>query len=182
MTVDAASEGVEPAWARGMQTALRRAQRGLEGGEAPIACVLLDAQGAAIGEGHNTMHATGVVTAHAEINAFVDAGRKIEPGGAYTMITTLEPCVMCLGAAMQAGVTTVVFGLRAPADAGSDRLEPPQSPQATAPALIGPICEEENRTLFSEWLARHRGDPSRAAQQQFIEQLLAIAADAEASS
>jgi len=162
-----------------MRQALGEARRALEDGEAPIGSVLIDARGAIIGRGHNTMRESGIVTAHAEMNAFVAARRRIVPGESIIMVSTLEPCVMCTGAAMQAGVTTVVFGMRAPADSGTSRVHPPDSPNTTAPQVVGDIGADESRALFHEWLEQHRDDPSREEQRQFIEQLLALTADGE---
>jgi tRNA(Arg) A34 adenosine deaminase TadA len=156
-----------------MELALHQARSALAAGEAPIGCVLLDADGAVIGAGHNAMRATGVVTAHAEMRAFEAAAHRVLPGVSYTMVSTLEPCVMCMGAAMQAGVTTIVFGLRAPADEGTTRVDAPSSPNATAPMTIGEIGAEASRGLFREWLERHAGDGSRSEQRKFSEQLLA---------
>jgi tRNA(Arg) A34 adenosine deaminase TadA len=160
-----------------MALALEQARRALEVGEAPIGCVLVNADGEVIGAGHNAMHWSGVVTAHAEIKAFEAAAHRVRPGEAYTMVSTLEPCVMCLGAAMQAGVTTVVYALRAPADAGTTRVDPPSSPNTTAPTTVGNIGAVQSRALFEAWLARHAGDATRAEQQAFIEQLLASTTD-----
>ena len=46
------------------------------------------------------------------------------------LVSTLEPCVMCLGAAMEVGVTRVLFGLNAPADNGTQQVKPPESPKS----------------------------------------------------
>src|SRR5262249_36978307 len=40
------------------------------------------------------------------------------------LVTNLEPCVLCTGAAVQAGVDLMVYGLNAPADEGSRRVAP----------------------------------------------------------
>lgn len=160
-----------------MQLALDQARTALDEGEAPIGCVLLDAGGAVIGAGYNAMRASGIVTAHAEMKAFEAAAHKVLPGQAYTMVSTLEPCVMCMGAAMQAGVTTIVYGLKAPADAGTTRVDPPDSPNTTAPTIIGQIAADESRALFNQWLERHAGDESRSEQRLFIDQLLALTDD-----
>lgn len=159
-----------------MLLALGEARRALDDGEAPIGCVLIDGHGALIGRGHNTMRATGIVTAHAEMNAFEAAAQRVVSGEPIIMVSSLEPCVMCTGAAMQAGVTTIVFGLAAPADAGTGRVHPPGSPNTSAPRIIGQIGADESRALFYRWLELHRDDPSRDDQRQFIEQLLALTA------
>ena len=156
-----------------MQLALEQARRGLDAGEAPIGCVLLDGDGEVIGAGHNAMRASGIVTAHAEMKAFEAAAHKVLPGNAYTLVSSLEPCVMCMGAAMQAGVTTIIYGLRAPADEGTTRVDAPASPNTTAPTIIGQVGADESRALFDAWLEMHAGDATRHEQRLFIDQLLA---------
>src|SRR6266702_3531168 len=70
-----------------------------------------------------------------------------------TLYTTLEPCVMCLGAAMSFGIGRVVFALRAPADGAFTRLQGVAFGDATyseykMPELVGGVLEEESRSLF----------------------------------
>ncbi len=162
-----------------MLLALGEAKRGLDAGEAPIGSVLIDCRGAIIGRGHNTMHASGIVTAHAEMNAFATAAQRVVSGEPIIMVSTLEPCVMCTGAAMQAGVTTILFGMRAPADSGTQRVHPPESPNATSPRIIGDLAADESRALFYQWLEMHRGDPTRDQQREFIQQLIALTTEGE---
>ena len=173
------SAGLQWEW---MQRALSQARLALEAGEAPIGCVLFRADGIAISEGHNTMVGSGIVTSHAEMNAFKAAGRSIAPGDRVIMVTTLEPCVMCTGAAMQAGVILIIYGLQAPADSGTGRVRPPDSPGATAPVIVGGVGAVESRALFTEWLDMHAGDKSRSDQRAFVEQLLALTGDGSAPS
>ena len=173
------SAGRQWAW---MQEALNQARSALEAGEAPIGCVLYRADGTAISEGHNTMVSSGIVTSHAEMNAFTAAGRLIAPGDQVIMVTTLEPCVMCTGAAMQAGVILIIYGLQAPADSGTGRVRPPDSPGATAPVIVGGVGAMESRALFAQWLDMHAGDGSRSDQRAFVEQLLTLTGDGLAPS
>jgi len=158
-----------------MRVALAAAQQALDGGEAPIGCVIARADGSVIGSDYNRMRQSGNLIAHAEIVTFATIAGRVEPGETgLQLVSTLEPCVMCTGAAMQAGIATITYGLRAPADSGTGRVRPPESPGATWPAVTGDILAGESRALFLEWLARHRDDPSREAQRVFIEQLLAL--------
>ena len=173
------SAGLQWEW---MQRALNQARSALKAGEVPIGCVLYRADGIAISEGHNTMVGSGIVTSHAEMNAFKAAGRLIAPGDQVIMVTTLEPCVMCTGAAMQAGVILIIYGLQAPADSGTGRVRPPDSPGATAPVIVGGVGAVESRALFTEWLDMHAGDKSRSDQRAFVEQLLALTGDGSAPS
>lgn len=157
-----------------MEMALAQARIALDAGEAPIGAVIFNGDGTVMGRGHNMMVATGNPTMHAEINAFTDAAGSFDDTHDLFMVSTLEPCVMCTGAAMQTGVTTIVYGLQAPADAGTGRVAPPASPDSTNPVVIGGISPTESRALFVEWVERHDLDESRAAQRAFIKQLLAL--------
>jgi tRNA(adenine34) deaminase len=81
--------------------------------EVPVgAVVVLD--GVIVGRGHNQPIASKDPTAHAEIIAIRDAARTI---GAYRLprailYVTLEPCVMCVGAAIHARIATIKYGAR----------------------------------------------------------------------
>jgi tRNA(adenine34) deaminase len=94
-----------------MQAALAEARAGLAAGEVPIgAIVVLD--DVIIGQAHNAPIASSDPTAHAEVLALREAARKTGnyrlPGAA--LYATLEPCVMCCGAAIHARVARVVYG------------------------------------------------------------------------
>ncbi len=166
-----------------MREALAEARRGMDEGEAPIGCVLaLGGDVPALGpqivaRGHNRVNALGRKTAHAEMVAFENAGSQGgEPPALpldadnVVLVSTLEPCVMCLGAAMEGGVRLVLFGLNAPADSGTGRVTPPQSPESSRPEVEGGILAAESRALFEAWLQAHKG----TEQAKFVEQLLAL--------
>ncbi|MBC7841617.1 MAG: nucleoside deaminase [Gemmatimonadaceae bacterium] len=159
-----------------MDIALAQARLALDAGEAPIGCVVLNSAGDVMGVGYNTLLKSGNPTLHAEMNAFAAGAGQFAAAKDLVMVSTLEPCVMCTGAAMQAGVTTIVYALKAPADSGTGRVSPPTSPGATNPSVIGNIGTLESRALFVEWIERHEGDPSRDDQRAFIEQLLTLTA------
>lgn len=166
-----------------MREALAEAEQGMAEGEAPIGCVLARGAGddlRVIARGHNRVNALGRKIAHAEIVTFENAGGS--PGHPpalpldaddVILVSTLEPCVMCLGAAMESGVKTVLFGLEAPADNGTRRVKPPESPESTAPEITGGILAQESRRLFEQWLQGKQG----TEQAKFVEQLLALTAN-----
>jgi tRNA(adenine34) deaminase len=97
---------------RFMQRALELARHAQdEHAEVPVGAVLV-ANGEIIGEGWNHSISGNDPSAHAEVMALRDAGRKLGnyrfPGA--TLYVTLEPCVMCSGALVHARVARVVFG------------------------------------------------------------------------
>lgn len=148
------------------------AQTAMRLGEVPIAAVVARGSGEIVGWGFNELNAKRDPTMHAEIAAFRDAAGRF-PTGAQDLIlaSTLEPCVMCAGAAYLCGVSTIVYGLRAPADSGMSRISPPTSPAAHRPNVVGPIRANQIRQLFEEWLAQ----PARNQDQvEYVRQLLAL--------
>jgi tRNA(adenine34) deaminase len=96
-----------------MREALRLARAGAAAEEAPVgAVVALD--GEILGRGSNAPISRSDPTAHAEILAIREAAARI---GNYrltgaTLYCTLEPCVMCAGALVNARIRRLVFGAR----------------------------------------------------------------------
>jgi tRNA(adenine34) deaminase len=94
-----------------MRHALALAHRAFEVGEVPVGAVLV-LSNRVIGEGWNCPIATHDPTAHAEIIALRAAALRQQNYrlGKTTLYVTLEPCAMCIGAALSARVARVVFG------------------------------------------------------------------------
>ncbi len=94
-----------------MKKALKLAQEAFNAGEVPVGAVILH-RGEVIGVGHNRSLEHSDMTRHAELEAIRDATQKL--GIPYltdcTLVVTLEPCLMCLGAILEARVSRVVFG------------------------------------------------------------------------
>lgn len=101
---------------RWMQQALALARRAEEEhGEVPVGALLV-LDGAVVGEGHNHNIGLNDPSAHAEIQALRDAGRRLGnyrfPGA--TLYVTLEPCAMCAMALIHARIARVVYGAADP--------------------------------------------------------------------
>lgn len=89
-----------------MQEAVEEARKGLAEGGIPIGSVLVR-EGKIIGRGHNRRVQKNNPLIHAEIDCLMDAGRI----GNYrdtVLYSTLMPCFLCAGAAVQFGIRTVV--------------------------------------------------------------------------
>jgi tRNA(adenine34) deaminase len=98
-----------------MRAALAEARAGLAAGEVPVGAVVV-VEDAIVAQAHNAPIALGDPTAHAEILALREAARKANnyrlPQA--TLYVTLEPCVMCCGAIVQARLARVVYGAADP--------------------------------------------------------------------
>ncbi len=94
-----------------MKEALKEAKRALDKDEVPIGAVIVH-NNTVIARAHNLTESLNDVTAHAEMQAFTAAENYL--GGKYLndciLYVTLEPCVMCAGAAYWAQVGKIVYG------------------------------------------------------------------------
>ena len=95
-----------------MSEAIAEAGLALATGDVPVAAIIMDATGRRISVGHNERELTNDPTAHAEIVAIRAAANH---AGTWhlehtTLVVTLEPCIMCAGAILQARIPRVVFG------------------------------------------------------------------------
>lgn len=153
-----------------MREALAVARVGMNQGEVPIGCVIARGDGTIIARGHNEQNASQTKTAHAEIVTFGRTAGKI-PLDAQDLIlvSTLEPCVMCLGAAMEAAVDTILYATPAPQDGGTMRVRPPVSPESKMPRIVGKVLADESRGLFEEFLRR---PTASLVQVKFVRDLL----------
>jgi tRNA(adenine34) deaminase len=94
-----------------MKMALREAQKALDEDEIPVGAIIVF-NNQVIARAHNLTETLNDVTAHAEMQAFTSAANSI--GSKYlnecTLFVTLEPCVMCGGAAYWTQLRRIVFG------------------------------------------------------------------------
>lgn len=98
-----------------MSRALRLARSSAARGEIPVGAVVMR-DGVVLGAAGNRSVASHDPTGHAEIRALRRAGRR---AGNYrltgaTLVVTLEPCLMCLGAMVHARIGRLVYGARDP--------------------------------------------------------------------
>ncbi|MBU0679952.1 MAG: tRNA adenosine(34) deaminase TadA [Proteobacteria bacterium] len=103
-----------------MALALEEARQSAQRGEVPIGAVLVAADGEILARAGNSPIALHDPTAHAEILVLRAAALKM---GNYrltdtTLYVTLEPCVMCAGALVQARLKRLVYGAEDPKAGG----------------------------------------------------------------
>ncbi len=98
-----------------MREALSEAREAEAAGEVPVGAVVL-LNGKIVGRGRNNLIGGRDPTAHAEIVALRQAARNVAnyrlPGS--ILVVTIEPCVMCVGAMIQARVEELIYGAADP--------------------------------------------------------------------
>ncbi len=139
-----------------MREALAEARKAEAAGEVPVgAVVLLNEK--IVGRGHNSPIKLKDPTAHAEVVALRHAAKSNMnyrlPGS--ILIVTIEPCIMCVGALIQARVEAVIYGAPDPkAGALHSRYQMEQwaplnhSFQVTA-GVLQEECAEIMRSFFA---------------------------------
>ena len=98
-----------------MKAALEQARLARDAGEVPIGAIV-SLNGVIVGRGFNQPISSGDPTAHAEIVAIRQAAREVANyrlTGA-TLVVTIEPCLMCVGALVHARIATLVYGAPEP--------------------------------------------------------------------
>ena len=102
-------EGADADW---MTQAIELARAAELAGEVPVGALVLSPEGALLGRGYNRTILDVDPSAHAEIVALREAAWRLGnhrlPG--CIVVATLEPCVMCAGALVQARIARLVYG------------------------------------------------------------------------
>lgn len=146
---------------RFMRRALELARHAADAhAEVPVGAVLV-LDGQTVGEGWNHNIGGNDPTAHAEIAALRDAGRRLGnyrfPGA--TLYATLEPCVMCAGAIVHARIARVVYAAADPKTgaAGSvfDTLLSDRHNHRVE--VASGLCADEAGSLLRGFFAGRRG-------------------------
>lgn len=130
VTTNEKSSGQLAADEAAMRDALGEARMALAHGDVPVGAVVVH-NGEIIASRHNERERAGDPTAHAEVLALRDAAARL---GRWrlddcTLYVTLEPCVMCAGALVNARIGRVVYGAT--------------DPKAGAVASLYEVCADE---------------------------------------
>ena len=128
----------------------------------PVGAALFDEIGDLVGVSRNTREVDGSLLGHAETNLMFRAWGKPRFGflDTYTLVSTLEPCIVCASIIRETGITRVVYGAsnsqRGAAGSTYDvlrdkRLGPPVE-------VIGGIKAEECQKLLNDFFAHLRDE------------------------
>ena len=143
-----------------MALALDEARLAMESGEVPVGAVLIDDEGGVVVRAHNLRETERDATAHAEIIAIREAGRRLSQWrlAGCTLYVTLEPCPMCAGAIMAARVSRLVYGATdARAGAVESIFNIPGHPSlAPSPEITAGVMEDECKALLQDFFATRR--------------------------
>jgi tRNA(adenine34) deaminase len=144
-----------------MKKALGEAEKARQKGEVPIGAVIVTDRHQILAAEHNQTITLIDPTAHAEILALRSAAAKI---GNYrllntTLYVTVEPCPMCMGAAIHARVSRVIFGTRDPKWGAAGSLYNFTAEQRFnhRPEVIEGICKADCKSLMQEFFRQKRG-------------------------
>lgn len=144
-----------------MTLALAEARKAWAAGEVPVGAVVVAPDGELLGQGYNQPIAACDPTAHAEIVALRQAAVRLGnyrlPG--CTLYVTIEPCLMCYGAVVQARIARLVFGAADPKGGVCVSLyRLPEDPRFNhRPVVTAGILAEDCRVLVQEFFRQRRG-------------------------
>ena len=129
----------------------------MRAGEVPIGCVVIhEPTGRIIGRGHNRREADADPTAHAEIVAMRQAARELGHWRLLdcVLVVTLEPCLMCAGAMVNARIPRLIYGC--------------SDPKAGAVRTLYRLCEDGRLNHRVEVLSGVMAEKSAALLQDFF--------------
>ena len=142
-----------------MRAALAEARKAEEAGEVPVGAVVSH-DGEIVAAAGNRVIVARDPTAHAEILALREAAGRI---GNYRLVgcelhVTVEPCLMCAGAAAHARIRRIAYGPPEPKfGAVESRLSLSELGLPHVPETAGGILAEESRVLLQSFFRKRRG-------------------------
>ncbi len=144
---------------KAMLAALEEAARAIQHGDVPIGAIVIY-KGKIIAARHNEKELRQDPTAHAEILALQDAAKELKTWRLTeaSLVATLEPCVMCAGAAVSARVAEVIFGAYDPKAGACGSLYNPGADARLNHEFktTGGVLEEECSKLLTDFFSSRR--------------------------
>ena len=150
-----------------MDMALDEARQAEKMDEVPVGALVVDSDGSIISSAHNETIRRCDPSAHAEMLALRRAATKIQNYRLLgtTLYVTVEPCVMCMGAAIHARVAQVVFGAPDPKWGASGSIYDFSKEMRLnhQPEVISGIQADQCRRLMRDFFVRKRSSETSAA-------------------
>ena len=151
-----------------MRQVLGLATEALEYGEFPIAAIVV-LDGEVLARGTATEEREKRFLGHAELVALEAADRmglSFEARRRASLYTNLEPCLMCMGAAMSFFLGEIIYGLESPGDGAVDLVQrwtrrKEDIPGYQVPTIRGGLLREESKRLFAQYVAQREPGPMR---------------------
>ena len=153
---------------RYMRQVLTLAREALELGEFPIAAIVV-LDGKVIGRATASERRERRFLGHAELVALEEADRlslAFEERRRATLYTNLEPCLMCIGAAMSFFLGGICYGLESPGDGAVSVVKgwmrrKEDIPGYEVPEIRGGVLREESVKLFERYVLLQSPGPMR---------------------
>jgi tRNA(adenine34) deaminase len=125
--------------------------------EVPVAAALYDKDLTLLAMSTNKRESTGDPSAHAEICVLRELGQKRGNWNleGLTLFVTLEPCLMCAGAILQARISRVVFGAFNTEISSGSAIELLRAGNAQL-EVVGGVIEEKCSLVLSKWFNKQR--------------------------
>ena len=143
-----------------MREAIKEAKEGWLNAEVPVGALLISQSDEILARDHNRCISLNDPTAHAEILVIRQAAQKRKNYrlNGVTMVVTIEPCPMCMGAIMNARLDTLVFGAfdQKWGAAGSVYNLPDDERLNHRITIISRIMEQECRELMQGFFRERR--------------------------
>jgi tRNA(adenine34) deaminase len=148
-----------------MHRAIMMAAKGMNNGELPIGALIVHDENI-LAENYSQEQTQQRRIVHAEF-LVLNAVDQLKPSSVerseMVLFTTLEPCIMCLGAAMTFGIRTIYYALESPID-GASKLIPHYFANEeyhlgySIPIIQGGILREKSIELFRQYVTIHPND------------------------
>jgi tRNA(adenine34) deaminase len=125
--------------------------------EVPVVAGLYDKDLTLLAMSTNKRESTGDPSAHAEICVLREFGQKRGNWNleGVTLFVTLEPCLMCAGAILQARISRVVFGAFNTEISSGSTIELMRAGNAQL-EVVGGVREEKCSLVLSKWFSKQR--------------------------
>jgi len=127
------------------------------GTEVPVAAALYDKDLTLLTMSTNQRESTADPSAHAEICVLREVGQKRSNWNleGLTLFVTLEPCMMCAGAILQARISRVVFGAFNTEVSSISTIELLRAGNSQLEVVVG-VRDENCSLVLSKWFSKQR--------------------------